>query len=170
MRSLRVVPGYHEGVDVGPLVNLAAQEKVQDLVDDAVRRGAGVLTGGQVPNREGYYYPPTVLDNVPVDAELMHDEIFGPVAPITRFTEPEDAIAAANRTDYGLISYVYTSDLTRGMQLAEALESGMVGLNRGVVSDPSAPFGGVKLSGLGREGGREGILEYTESKYIATAW
>jgi succinate-semialdehyde dehydrogenase/glutarate-semialdehyde dehydrogenase len=100
----------------------------------------------------------------------MHDEIFGPVAPIVRFTDPDEAIAAANATDYGLVSYVYTADLARGMRVAEALESGMVGLNRGMVSDPSAPFGGVKLSGLGREGGHEGMLEYTEAKYIATSW
>jgi succinate-semialdehyde dehydrogenase/glutarate-semialdehyde dehydrogenase len=111
-----------------------------------------------------------VLDHVPADAELLQDEIFGPVAPIVRFTELEEAVTAANRTDYGLVSYVYTADLTKGMQVAEALETGMVGLNRGLVSDPSAPFGGVKLSGLGREGGHEGMLEYTETKYIATSW
>jgi succinate-semialdehyde dehydrogenase/glutarate-semialdehyde dehydrogenase len=170
MAALRVGPGYVEGVALGPLVNEAAQAKVQALVDDAVGRGAEVLTGGEVPDREGYFYPPTVLDHVPADAELLQDEIFGPVAPIVRFTELEEAVTAANRTDYGLVSYVYTADLTKGMQVAEALETGMVGLNRGLVSDPSAPFGGVKLSGLGREGGHEGMLEYTETKYIATSW
>ncbi|WP_207974437.1 NAD-dependent succinate-semialdehyde dehydrogenase [Parafrankia sp. BMG5.11] len=170
MNSLRVGPGYEEGVAVGPLVNEAARKKVHALVDDAVRRGADVLVGGDIPHREGYYYPPTVLDHVSPEAELMHDEIFGPVAPIVRFTDVEEATAAANRTDYGLVSYVYTADLAAGMRVAEALESGMVGLNRGVVSDPSAPFGGVKLSGLGREGGHEGMLEYTEAKYIATSW
>ncbi|MEV0290526.1 MULTISPECIES: NAD-dependent succinate-semialdehyde dehydrogenase [unclassified Kribbella] len=170
MRSLTIGPGYHDGVDLGPLVNLAAQDKVQELVDDAVRRGADVLTGGQIPDREGYYYPPTVLHNVPEEADVLHNEIFGPVAPIVRFTGIAEGIAAANRTEFGLVSYVYTTDLSRGMQVAEALETGMVGLNRGVVSDPSAPFGGVKLSGLGREGGHEGMLEYTEAKYIATAW
>ena len=170
MAALRVGPGYEEGVALGPLVNGAAQAKVQSLVDDAVGRGAQVVTGGEVPDREGYFYPATVLDQVSADAELLRDEIFGPVAPIVRFTDLDEAVAAANRTDYGLVSYVYTADLTRGMQVAEALESGMVGLNRGLVSDPSAPFGGVKLSGLGREGGHEGMLEYTEAKYIATAW
>ncbi|MFJ4974571.1 NAD-dependent succinate-semialdehyde dehydrogenase [Streptomyces coeruleorubidus] len=170
MGKLRLGPGYDEGVDVGALVNQAAQEKVQDLVDDAVDRGAEVLTGGTIPELDGFYYPPTVLDNVAAEAEMMHDEIFGPVAPIVRFTELDEAVAAANRTDYGLISYVYTADLAKGMRVAEALECGMVGLNRGVVSDPSAPFGGVKLSGLGREGGHEGMLEYTETKYIATTW
>jgi succinate-semialdehyde dehydrogenase/glutarate-semialdehyde dehydrogenase len=170
MRSLRVGPGYQEGVDLGPLVNLAAQEKVQHLVNDSVRLGAEVLTGGEIPDVEGYFYPPTVLDNVHPDAEMMGEEIFGPVAPIVRFTNLEEAVAAANRTDYGLVSYVYTGDLARGMRVAEALESGMVGLNRGIVSDPSAPFGGMKLSGLGREGGHEGMLEYTETKYIATSW
>jgi succinate-semialdehyde dehydrogenase/glutarate-semialdehyde dehydrogenase len=170
MMSLRVGPGYQEGVTLGPLVNVAAREKVQGLVDDAVSRGANVLSGGEIPDGDGYYYPATVLDNVSAEADLMHDEIFGPVAPIVRFTDVEEAVAAANGTDYGLVSYVYTADLATGMRVAEALESGMVGLNRGVVSDPSAPFGGVKLSGLGREGGHEGMLEYTETKYIATSW
>jgi succinate-semialdehyde dehydrogenase/glutarate-semialdehyde dehydrogenase len=170
MQALRLGPGYDEGIDVGPLVNLAAQDKVQELVDDAVHRGADVLTGGAIPDAEGFYYPPTVLDNVDAGAEMMNEEIFGPVAPIVRFTDLDEAIAAANRTDYGLVSYVYTDDLACGLRVADALESGMVGLNRGIVSDPSAPFGGVKLSGLGREGGHEGMLEYTETKYIATSW
>jgi succinate-semialdehyde dehydrogenase/glutarate-semialdehyde dehydrogenase len=170
MAALRVGPGYEEGIALGPLVNQEAREKVQSLVEDAVRRGAQVLIGGKIPDREGYYYPPTVLDHVPAEAHLLHEEIFGPVAPIVRFTDVADAVIAANSTDYGLVSYVYTSDLARGMQVAEALESGMVGLNRGVVSDPSAPFGGVKHSGLGREGGHEGMLEYTETKYVATSW
>jgi succinate-semialdehyde dehydrogenase/glutarate-semialdehyde dehydrogenase len=170
MGSLQVGPGYEEGVVLGPLVNRSAQQKVHELVEDAVDRGAVALIGGVVPDRDGFYYPPTVLDHVPVEAELMRDEIFGPVAPIIRFTDTQDAIAAANRTDYGLVSYVYTRNLANGLRVAEALETGMVGLNRGVVSDPSAPFGGVKLSGLGREGGHEGMLEYTETKYIATSW
>jgi succinate-semialdehyde dehydrogenase/glutarate-semialdehyde dehydrogenase len=170
MGSLVVGPGYQEGVAVGPLVNLAARDKVQALVDDATTKGATVLTGGKVPDVDGFYYPPTVLDRVSPDADMVHEEIFGPVAPIVRFTNLDEAVEAANQTDYGLISYVYTQDLARGMRVAERLESGMVGLNRGVVSDPSAPFGGVKLSGLGREGGHEGMLEYTETKYIATSW
>jgi succinate-semialdehyde dehydrogenase/glutarate-semialdehyde dehydrogenase len=170
MQELKVGPGYDPSTELGPLVNLAAQEKVQELVDDAVARGATVLTGGAAPERDGFYYSPTVLDSVAAESEILHDEIFGPVAPIVRFHNTDEAIAAANRTDFGLISYVYTGDLARGMRVAEALEAGMVGLNRGVVSDPSAPFGGVKLSGLGREGGHEGMLEYTETKYIATNW
>ncbi|WP_030619202.1 NAD-dependent succinate-semialdehyde dehydrogenase [Streptomyces fulvoviolaceus] len=170
MASLQVGPGYEDGVALGPLVNEAARVKVQTLVDDAVGRGADIVTGGRVPDREGYFYPATVLDHVAADSDLLHDEIFGPVAPIVRFTDLEEAIADANRTEYGLVSYVYTADLATGMQVAEALETGMIGLNRGLVSDPSAPFGGVKLSGLGREGGHEGMLEYTETKYIATSW
>ena len=170
MSALRVGPGYEEGVMLGPLVNLDAQRKVHELVTDAVERGAALVTGGGPAERDGFYYPPTVLDRVPADAEMVRDEIFGPVAPVIRFTQIDDAIAAANRTDYGLVSYVYTENLAKGLQVAEALETGMVGLNRGLVSDPSAPFGGVKLSGLGREGGHEGMLEYTETKYIATSW
>jgi succinate-semialdehyde dehydrogenase/glutarate-semialdehyde dehydrogenase len=170
MGTLRVGPGYQDGVTLGPLVNVEARTKVQELVDDAVDKGADIVVGGRIPDREGFYYPATVLDHVSADAHMMREEIFGPVAPIVRFTDVDDAVTAANQTDYGLVSYVYTADLTRGMQIAEALESGMVGLNRGVVSDPSAPFGGVKLSGLGREGGHDGMLEYTETKYIATSW
>jgi succinate-semialdehyde dehydrogenase/glutarate-semialdehyde dehydrogenase len=170
MSSLSVGPGYEEGVELGPLINNAARMKVQKIVDDAVSRGAQLLTGGQSPKREGYYYNPTVLDRVDPTSDILKDEIFGPVAPIVRFTETEEAVALANDTDYGLISYIYTADLAAGLRIAETLDSGMVGLNRGLVSDPSAPFGGMKMSGLGREGGHEGILEYTETKYIATAW
>ncbi len=170
MKAIRVGPGYQAGTELGPLVNQEAQKKVQQLVDDAVGRGAGILTGGDVPDRIGFYYSPTVLDRVDPASDLLHDEIFGPVAPIVRFTDDDEAIAQANRTEYGLISYVFTEDLRRGLQVAERLETGMVGLNRGVVSDPSAPFGGTKTSGLGREGGHEGMLEYTETKYIAADW
>lgn len=170
MRAVTVGPGYEPDTQLGPLINQEAQLKVQSLVDDAVGRGADVLAGGTVPDRPGFYYPPTVLDRMSSEAAMMHDEIFGPVVPIVRFTDQEDAIAQANRTEYGLVSYLYTEDLKRGLQVAERLEAGMVGLNRGVVSDPSAPFGGVKASGLGREGGHEGMLDYTETKYIATSW
>lgn len=170
MRGLEVGPGYREGVDLGALVNAEARAKVDELVSDAIARGADALTGATVPDREGYYYPPTVLDRVPAESVLLGEEVFGPVAPIVRFSDDRQAVALANATDFGLVSYVYTEDLSRGLRVAEAIESGMVGLNRGLVSDPSAPFGGTKLSGLGREGGHEGLLEYTEPKYIATAW
>jgi succinate-semialdehyde dehydrogenase/glutarate-semialdehyde dehydrogenase len=170
MAQTIVGPGYEEGTQLGPLVNASAREKVVELVADAVARGAEVRTGGTVPERAGYFYPPTVLDNVAAGSSILAQEIFGPVAPIVRFRDEIEAIQLANATDFGLVSYVYTRDLARGMRVAEALESGMVGLNRGLVSDPSAPFGGVKLSGLGREGGHEGLLEYTETKYIATSW
>lgn len=170
MQALKVGPGYVDGTELGPLVNEETRSKVHELVNDAVNRGARVLTGADVPTRAGFYYPPTVLDDVASDSDLLREEIFGPVAPIVRFDSVEEVIPLANATDFGLISYVYTRDLSEGLRVAEALECGMVGLNRGVVSDPSAPFGGVKLSGLGREGGHEGMLDYTETKYIATAW
>jgi succinate-semialdehyde dehydrogenase / glutarate-semialdehyde dehydrogenase len=170
MRDLRVGPGLDEATQLGPLINASAREKVHDLVCDAVEREAKVLTGGRIPDRPGYYYEPTVLDGVTAGSAILGEEIFGPVAPIVRFGSVAEAVELANDTEHGLVSYVYTADLRRGLQLAEALEAGMVGLNRGVVSDPAAPFGGVKASGLGREGGHEGMLEYTETKYIATSW
>ncbi len=129
-----------------------------------------MVTGGSAPDRRGYYYTPTVLDNVPATAGILGEEIFGPVAPIVRFTDTDEAIKMANSTEYGLVSYLYTADLRLGLRVAEALEAGMVGINRGVVSDPAAPFGGVKQSGLGREGGHDGLLEFTETKYIAVDW
>ncbi|MER5769487.1 NAD-dependent succinate-semialdehyde dehydrogenase [Streptomyces sp. NPDC001985] len=170
MASLRVGPGLDEDTEVGPLVNAAAQAKVDELVQDAVARGAVVLTGGRIPDRAGHYYPPTVLDRVAPGSAVLAEEIFGPVAPLVRFRDEAEAVRLANATEYGLVSYLYTRDLRRGLALADTLETGMVGLNRGIVSDPAAPFGGVKQSGLGREGGHEGILEYTETKYIATDW
>ncbi len=170
MASLTVGPGYHDGTELGPLVNEGARTKVHDLVGEALDRGSIAVTGAAVPERSGFYYPPTVLDHVALDSLLLQEEIFGPVAPIVRFRDVDEAILLANATDFGLISYVYTTNLSQGLRVAEAMESGMVGLNRGVVSDPSAPFGGVKLSGLGREGGHEGMLDYTEPKYIAAAW
>ncbi|MGW6454530.1 NAD-dependent succinate-semialdehyde dehydrogenase [Streptomyces sp. NPDC055078] len=170
MGSLRVGPGLEEDTEVGPLVNAEAQSKVQELVQDAVGRGARVRTGGRIPDRKGYYYEPTVLDGVTAGSAILDEEIFGPVAPLVRFSDEQEAVRLANATEYGLVSYLYTRDLRRGLAIAGALETGMVGLNRGLVSDPAAPFGGVKQSGIGREGGHEGILEYTETKYIATDW
>ena len=166
MASLAVGRGTEEGISVGPLIDDAARRKVQTLVADAVDRGATVLTGGQAPDGPGFFYPPTVLTGVPRDAEMSDQEIFGPVAPLTSFETEEDAVAAANDTEYGLIAYVFTNDLRRALRVAEALETGMVGLNQGVVSNPAAPFGGVKQSGLGREGGAVGIDEFLETKYI----
>jgi len=170
MAALRLGPGVDAGVDVGPLVNSAAVEKVDDLVRDAVRRGAKALSGGSRPDRAGWFYEPTVLVDVPPDAELLREEIFGPVAPVVTFSTEREAIEAANDTEYGLVAYVFTGDLARGLRISEQLEAGMVGLNRGLVSDPAAPFGGVKQSGIGREGGHEGVLDYLEAKYIATTW
>ncbi len=170
LAALHVGPGLDDGVELGPLVNADTRAKVATLVDSATADGAAVLTGGHAPDRVGYYYQPTVLDGVPPGAGILSEEIFGPVAPIVRFTDPDEAIALANDTEYGLVSYLYTGDLRRGLRVAEALEAGMVGINRGVVSDPAAPFGGVKQSGLGREGGHDGLLEYTETKYIAVDW
>jgi succinate-semialdehyde dehydrogenase / glutarate-semialdehyde dehydrogenase len=170
LRALVVGPGLEEVTEVGPLVNEQTRSKVAGLVDDATGRGAQLVTGGHAPGRRGYFYEPTLLDAVPADAALLATEIFGPVAPVVRFTDEADAVRWANGTEFGLVSYVYTQDLRRGLRVSEALETGMVGLNRGLVSDPAAPFGGVKQSGLGREGAHEGLLEYTETKYIATDW
>ena len=167
--ALSLGPGL-DGADVGPLVNAAAVEKVDELVREAVSRGARVVVGGAAGEGDGYYYRPTVLADVPVDAQIAGEEIFGPVAPIISFDSDEEAIRLANDTEYGLVSYVFSRDLAHALRVSEALESGMVGINRGVVSDPAAPFGGVKQSGIGREGGHEGLLEYTESKYIAVDW
>jgi succinate-semialdehyde dehydrogenase/glutarate-semialdehyde dehydrogenase len=170
LAGLKVGPGLDDGTDLGPLVNEDTRSKVASLVDDAAKTGGRVVTGGHAPDRRGYFYEPTVLDKVPADAGILDEEIFGPVAPIVRFTDQDQAIALANGTEYGLVSYLYTRDLRRALQVAEALEAGMVGINRGVVSDPAAPFGGVKQSGLGREGAHDGLLEFTETKYIAVDW
>jgi succinate-semialdehyde dehydrogenase/glutarate-semialdehyde dehydrogenase len=170
LSALTVGPGLEDGTDLGPLVNADTRSKVATLVAEATRDGSRVVTGGQAPDRRGYFYAPTVLDDVPPTAGILNEEIFGPVAPIVRFTDTDQAIAMANGTEYGLVSYLYTADLRRALQVAEALEAGMIGINRGVVSDPAAPFGGVKQSGLGREGGHEGLLEFTEAKYIAVDW
>ncbi|MGH7749810.1 MAG: aldehyde dehydrogenase family protein, partial [Candidatus Dormibacteria bacterium] len=167
MGSLRIGRGTEEGMQVGPLIDARAREKVQRLVDDAVVRGARVLVGGRPVDGPGYFYRPTVLVDVPPDAEMAHTEIFGPVAPIFSFTDENEAIARSNDTPYGLVSYAYTGDLRRALRICERLEAGMIGLNQGMVSNPAAPFGGVKHSGLGREGGKVGIEEFLEIKYVA---
>jgi succinate-semialdehyde dehydrogenase / glutarate-semialdehyde dehydrogenase len=170
MGALTMGPGSDATVNVGPLVNEATRTKVADLVSQAVAGGATVQLGGQAPEGSGFFYLPTVLTEVAADAEILRTEIFGPVAPITTFTSEDEAVTLANNTEYGLVSYVYTADLARGLRVSERIEAGMVGLNRGLVSDPAAPFGGVKESGLGREGGVAGLLAFTESKYIAVDW
>jgi len=170
MAALRVGPGTEESTEVGPLVNDEAVEKVEALVQDAVTAGATVVTGGSRPQREGCYYEPTVLTGVHPGSAILREEIFGPVAPIVSFTTEDEAVALANDTEYGLVAYVYTGDLARGLRVSERIDSGMVGLNRGLVSDPAAPFGGTKQSGIGREGGHEGVLDYTESLYLALSW
>ncbi len=170
MASLKVGNGLEDGVDVGPLVNADTRDKVAALVEDALARGAELRLGGKVPDGKGFFYPPTVLCRVPEDAACVRDEIFGPVAAIQTFSDQEDVIRRANDTEYGLVAYVFTGDMERGLQVCERLDYGMVGLNRGLVSDPAAPFGGVKQSGLGREGGHEGMLEFMETQYISASW
>jgi succinate-semialdehyde dehydrogenase / glutarate-semialdehyde dehydrogenase len=170
MQALRVGSGLAEGTQVGPLVNEDTAAKVHELVQGAVAQGATAVVGGRRPERAGFYYEPTVLTGVQPGSAILGEEIFGPVAPIVTFDDEAEAIRMANDTEYGLVSYVYTADLARGLRLSEALESGMVGLNRGLVSDPAAPFGGTKQSGIGREGGHDGMLDYLESKYIAVQW
>jgi succinate-semialdehyde dehydrogenase/glutarate-semialdehyde dehydrogenase len=165
--SMKVGRGTEPDTQVGPLIDEDQRSKVTELVDDARQRGARVLRGGHPINGAGYFYAPTVLTDVPADARLLREEIFGPVAPIAAFSTDDEAIAAANNTEYGLVAYLFTSNLNRALRVTEALETGMVGLNQGMVSNPAAPFGGVKQSGIGREGGREGINEYLEVKYVA---
>lgn len=167
MDALRVGDGAAPGTDVGPLIDQDGLDKVQQLVDDAVSRGAKILTGGFRPEGSGYFYKPTVLSDVPSDAELNSTEIFGPVAPITVFDSEDEVLRLANDTEWGLVGYVFTQDLDRAARFSAELEVGMVGINTGVVSNPSAPFGGIKQSGLGREGGRVGIEEFLEYKYTA---
>jgi succinate-semialdehyde dehydrogenase / glutarate-semialdehyde dehydrogenase len=169
MGALKVGRGTEPDTDVGPLIDEDQRTKVAELVSDAAERGATVLLGGERVGERGYFYAPTVLASVPDDARLLDEEIFGPVAPVASFGSDEQAIEAANRTEYGLVAYVYTRDLDRAFRVSEAIETGMVGLNQGVVSNPAAPFGGVKQSGFGREGGFEGIGEYLETKYVALA-
>ena len=170
MATLKMGDGTDPTVDVGPLVNADTRDKVAAFVKDATSKGAKVELGGTVPNGKGYFYPPTVLSNVPETADCVADEIFGPVAAIQTFTNQEDVIRRANDTEYGLVAYVFSEDMKRAMQVCERLDYGMVGLNRGLVSDPAAPFGGTKQSGLGREGGHEGMLEFMETQYISASW
>jgi succinate-semialdehyde dehydrogenase/glutarate-semialdehyde dehydrogenase len=167
LAAMKVGRGTEDGVDVGPLIDDNQRTIVADLVEDATSKGADVVVGGTRVDGPGYFYSPTVLSNVPDDAELLKDEIFGPVAPVKGFGSEDEAIDWANKTEYGLVAYVYTKDLKRALRVCEALETGMIGLNQGIVSNPAAPFGGVKASGFGREGGYEGIEEYLETKYVA---
>jgi succinate-semialdehyde dehydrogenase / glutarate-semialdehyde dehydrogenase len=167
MGAMTVGRGTEAGVEVGPLIDDVQQGKVAELVRDAVSKGATCLTGGRKPDGAGYFYEPTVLTGVTADARVLSEEIFGPVAPIATFRTEDEAIAAANKTEFGLVSYVFTRDLKRALRVCEALETGMIGLNQGIVSNAGAPFGGVKQSGTGREGGNEGIAEYLETKYVA---
>jgi len=167
MAALTVGNGLDDDTDVGPLIDAAGRAKVQRLVDDALARGATALTGGRLPEGPGYFYPPTVLADVSAESDLMTTEVFGPVAPVIPFDDEDDVIDRANDTDWGLVGYLFTQDVDRAFDLSERLEVGMVGVNTGVVSNPAAPFGGVKQSGLGREGGRVGIDEFLEYKYLA---
>ena len=167
MGNLKIGRGTEEDVKVGPLINQDAVDKVEELVEDARGKGATVVVGGNALDGRGYFYEPTVLGDVSPDARVLSEEIFGPVAPVTSFESEEDAIKAANNTEFGLVAYVFTSNFKRAIRVIEGLETGMVGLNQGMVSNASAPFGGVKASGIGREGGFEGIEEYLETKYVA---
>ena len=167
MGSLKVGRGTEEGVDVGPLIDDDQRSKVAELVEDAVGKGATAVVGGSALDGAGYFFEPTVLGGVSADARVLREEIFGPVAPIASFSSEEEAIAAANDTEYGLVAYVFTRDLKRALRVCEGLETGMIGLNQGMVSNAGAPFGGVKQSGIGREGGNEGIDEFLETKYVA---
>ena len=169
MGALTVGRGTEEGVDVGPLITAKARDGVHELVQDAVSRGARALVGGGPMEGRGFFYEPTVLADVPADSRCLTEEIFGPVAPVCTFTDEADVIAKANATEYGLVGYVFTRDNARVLRVSEALEFGMIGINTGIVSNPAAPFGGVKQSGFGREGGFEGIDEYLEVKYVGIA-
>ena len=163
MGAMKIGNGLEEGVEVGSLVNAETRDKVVELVADAVKRGAKVLTGGSIRNGPGYFYQPTVLVDVPDDARCFHEEIFGPVAAIASFSDEADAVERCNATEYGLVAYVFTGDMKRGLAFSEKLDFGMIGLNRGLVSDPAAPFGGMKQSGIGREGAHHGIMEFLET-------
>jgi succinate-semialdehyde dehydrogenase / glutarate-semialdehyde dehydrogenase len=167
MGALKLGRGTEEDVKVGPLIDQPSREKVAELVQDALDKGANCVVGGEIPDGSGYFYPPTVLGDVPESARVFKEEIFGPVAPVGSFGSEEEAIARANDTEYGLVAYVFTRDIKRALRVCEGLETGMVGLNQGMVSNAGAPFGGVKQSGIGREGGTEGLEEFLETKYVA---
>ena len=167
MGKMKVGRGSEEDTEVGPLIDSDQRDKVAELVQDALGKGAKAVVGGSAVDGQGYFFEPTVLGDVPRGARLLKEEIFGPVAPIAGFSSEQEAIAAANDTEFGLVAYVYTSDLKRALRVCEGLETGMVGLNQGMVSNAGAPFGGIKHSGFGREGGSEGIEEYLETKYVA---
>jgi succinate-semialdehyde dehydrogenase/glutarate-semialdehyde dehydrogenase len=167
MSELKVGRGTEEGVDVGPLIDDDQRGKVRELIEDATGKGAQVVVGGHAVDGAGYFFEPTVLAGVSGEARLLDEEIFGPVAPVATFDDEEAAVAAANDTAYGLVAYAYTRDVKRAFRVCEGLQTGMIGLNQGMVSNPAAPFGGVKQSGFGREGGHEGIEEYLETKYVA---
>jgi succinate-semialdehyde dehydrogenase/glutarate-semialdehyde dehydrogenase len=169
MSSLKVARGLEEGSNIGPLIDEKSRQGVHALVEDAKAKGAKVLLGGEIPSGDGFFYPPTVLKSVPESCEILRNEIFGPVAPICTFKTEDEAVKMANNTEYGLVAYAFTKDLNRGLRLAERLETGMFGLNTGLVSNPAGPFGGVKQSGLGREGSHEGIEEYLETVYVGIA-
>ncbi|MFT3987833.1 NAD-dependent succinate-semialdehyde dehydrogenase [Aestuariivirga sp.] len=169
MQALKVGPGTSQDTECGPMITANAVAKIERLVADALQSGAKLLCGGKKPEGKGYFFPPTVLSDVPVKAKMSCEEIFGPVAALSRFETEDEVIARANDTEYGLSAYIFTKDATRGFRVARQLESGMIALNRGLVSDPAAPFGGVKQSGLGREGGTHGIYEFLEAQYIATS-
>ncbi|HJV72585.1 MAG TPA: NAD-dependent succinate-semialdehyde dehydrogenase [Noviherbaspirillum sp.] len=170
MADIKIGHGLEEGVALGPMINADTRDKIDALVKDALSEGATLVTGGKAPEGKGFFYEPTVLADVAANARILQQEIFGPVAPIASFEGEEEAIALANATEFGLVSFVHTRDLAKAMRVADRIESGMVGINRGVVSDPAAPFGGWKQSGVGREGAHDGLLEYLESKYIAVNW
>lgn len=169
MRRLKVARGTEDGANIGPMIDAKSRDSIHALVADAVERGAKVLVGGAIPQGPGYFYPPTVLTSIAPDSRILHEEIFGPVAPIVTFQTEDEAVDLANLTEFGLVAYAFTRDLNRGLRLGERLEVGMFGLNTGIVSNPAAPFGGVKASGLGREGGVEGIEEYLETVYVGIA-
>ncbi|GGL13969.1 NAD-dependent succinate-semialdehyde dehydrogenase [Nocardia jinanensis] len=169
MQQLVVGPGIEPDSQIGPLIDAGSRDKVHDLVQDAVRTGASIVAGGDPLPGDGYFYSPTVLTGVDADTRILREEIFGPVAPITTFRDEQDAVRLANDTEYGLVAYVYTRDTSRTLRVSEEIESGMLGINVGVVSNPAAPFGGVKQSGLGREGGVEGIEEYLDIRYVGLA-
>ena len=170
MAAVKLGEGCRADTGCGPLINREAVRRIEGLVADAIRQGARILVGGAAPQRPGFFFQPTVIADVPATADIARSEIFGPVVALQVFDTPEEAICMANATEYGLAAYLYTGNFKAGLQLAERLEAGMVAINRGLVSDPAAPFGGVKQSGLGREGAHEGMLEFTETKYIAAGW